>query len=172
MIKEIKNGVRGMAVDPKYQRFIRGIEQWLDNKSAVANLRWRPWDGGEFRLFDPQVFAMTEIPGSLGPAGALSPDLFRPGIFQFSPFPKNVFERVEAAYARIDASYPRAVWNPYDGVWRNAVSRKANDPKTGPKGPHSELVRKINELKALHGQGHITDEQLQQRVLELLREYT
>lgn len=171
-------------VDPAYIQFRDGWSAWIIDKRAYPGLRWSPREGG-WRVYALDKYDYIDF-GVTGPKSPLSRmwqfdtpagyiwrwDGFFSPSFNLPP----LFEELHAAYARVQAHRPDAVWNPYEGSWRDP--RPHQPGPSGGQGPvtnppvNPELQHHIDELLALYHDHKITDALLQQRMLELLREYT
>jgi hypothetical protein len=171
-------------LDPAYVRFRDGWAAWIIDKRAYPGLRWSPPAGG-WRVYALDKYDYIDF-GVTGPKSPLSrtwqfdppvgyiwrwDDFFTPN-FSLPP----LFEDLNAAYARVRARRPAAVWNPYEGSWRDPRPHEqgpgegqgpVEDPPVNP-----DLQRRTDELLTLYREHKITDELLKQRMLELLREYT
>ena len=78
-------------------------------------------------------------------------------------------------YDKYKAARPTAVWNPYDGTWREM--RKRLPDTRGPHDPngddgHAEFVRRSEQLHRDYRAGLITDEILKAQLSKLVDEYT
>lgn len=171
-------------VDPAYAGFRDGWATWIIDKRQSPGLRWSPGeDEGAWRTYALDRFDYIDF----GVVGPKSPLAYRwqfdepPGYIWdwdgFTPHWKlpDLWADVNHVYARVKAQRPSAVWNPYDGSWREIHKRTSTPPghgapPDGPVGP-SELERRLDELIRLYREGKITDEILKQRTLELTREY-
>jgi hypothetical protein len=172
-------------VDPAYARFRDGWAAWIIEKRLSPGLRWSPSEGaGSWRTYALDKFDYIDF-GVIGPKSPLAYRWQfgeRPGYIWhwdgfFTPQWKlpDLWREVTDVYARIKGQRPAAVWNPYDGSWREVRTRTPAPPGhgTSPDDPvsPSELERRLDELIRLHREGKITDEILKQRTLELTREY-
>lgn len=178
-------------VDQQYARFRDGWDLFIVSKNQYSGLRWSPAEGqGSWRHYAVDEFDFIDF-GVSGPASPLdgywsfdAPQgyRFKWGNF-FVPTWKlpDLWREVTATFDRVRAERPAAVWNPYDGSWRDVRSRYPVPPRSGgtstgdtppPTPPgQPELARRLDELLELYRQGKITDEILKQRTLELTREY-
>ena len=171
-------------VDPVYARFRDGWARWIIDKRIAPGLRWSPLEGGgDWRTYPLDKFDYIDF----GVVGPKTPLTYRWGwdgpagyIWIWDGFTPtwrlpDLWREVSKAYASVKAQRPHAVWNPYDGSWRDMRSRTTTPPAPGtppapPAGP-GHLERRLDELIKLHKEGRITDEVLKQRSLELTREY-
>jgi hypothetical protein len=172
-------------IDRGYERFRDGWSTWIVGKRQYAGLRWSPSEGeGSWRTYALDKFDYIDF----GVVGPKSPLAYR---WQFSDRPGYIWDwdgffmpqwklpelwrEVSDVYVRVKGQRPAAVWNPYDGSWREMRKRAPAPPVPGtpPDGAAkiSELERRLDELIRLYREGKITDEILKQRSLELTREY-
>jgi hypothetical protein len=175
-------------VDPVYERFRDGWSKWIVGKRQYPGLRWSPLEGGgSWRVYAIGKFDYIDF----GVVGPKSPLAYRwsyegkPGYTWhwdgfFMPQWKlpDLWRAVAKAYEPVKAARPSAVWNPYEGSWREMRERApappvpGTSPGDGPAPPPvTELERRLDELLRLYREDKITDEVLKQRTLELTREY-
>jgi hypothetical protein len=182
-------------LDPRYVRFRDGFTNFILDRRATSGLRWTPWasnGGHDWRTFNLDKWDFIDF-GAIGPTSPLESE------YRFEPPPagywwvlqkgsaaawlkdvtSKLWPEVDAAYERFKPSRPNAVWNPYDGSWREMRDRPKPPPvATEPGGPvapgsaHDEFIRRANQLWADYQAGRITDEIYKIRLLELTREYT
>lgn len=177
-------GVPGQEpVDPRYARFRDGWSKYIIGKPQYLGLRWSPWERtGEWLYYKLAAFDFIDF-GVSGPESPLesrwqftNPPTYRYEWKLLGPNPiPELWAQIESTYERVKTQRPEAVWNPYDGSWREVHRRSGHGPPPPPPPPSPpldpELERRLNELYRLHGDRLITDEVLKQRILELLREY-
>jgi hypothetical protein len=171
-------------VDPAYAAFRDGWAMWIIEKRQSPGLRWSPWeDDGSWRAYALDKFDYIDF-GVVGPKSPLAyrwtfddPAGYIWNWDGFTPQWRlpDLWAGVNDVYAGVKAQRPHAVWNPYDGSWREVRTRTPTPPGPGtppggPVGP-GELERRLDELIRLYREGKITDELLKQRTLELTREY-
>ena len=169
-------------VDPRYARFRDGWDQHIIGKVQYIGLRWSPWEkNGEWIEYKPALVDYLDF-GQSGPASPLeakfdfntNPAQYRYEWKSFGDDRPKLWSAIEAIFTQVKASHATAVWNPYDGSWREirwkggtgGGGKPGGDPPINP-----ELQRRLDELHALWVAKKITDEIYKQRVLELLREY-
>mgnify|MGYP003563091790 FL=1 len=176
-------------LDPRYVKFRDGFEKWVIGKAQYGGLRWASWSkGGQWLELKLDDWDFIDF-GVTGPKSPLRCE------YDFEPPPPHyvwywadvlgqrnvpdVWAAVDATYQRYSTTRPQAVWNPYDGSWREIRLRPKPIPDPGPvhppKGPpepHSEFVRRAQQLFEDYQAGLITDEIYKARLLELSREYT
>lgn len=172
-------------IDQGYERFRDGWSAWIVGKRLYAGLRWSPLeDEGSWRTYALDQFDYIDF-GVVGPKSPLAShwEFGSPpgyvwnwdGFFMAKWKLPDLWREVSATYARLRDKRPAAVWNPYDGSWREMRKRSPAPPVPGrpPDGARkvSELERRLDELIRLYREGKITDEALKQRTLELTREY-
>ena len=172
--------------NPVYARFTKGISDWVEGKPANLGLRWAPWepDGegpvGRWTTFPRTEYnyvdfnAPSEPPSPLELKWDWDMSLRRHDVYKkrWDAFWPSVYGAIEDQYARYSNAHPRAVWNIYDGSWREPVKMTA-PPNTPPNRTPAqiELERKIAILQDMYRRGVITDEERQRRTHELLQEY-
>ena len=172
-------------VDRQYVRFRDGWSAYIIGKKLYPGLRWSPWENeGSWRTYALDKFDYIDF-GVLGPKSPLNWEWHfgsSPGYVWgwddfFDPSRKlpDLWREVANVYGRVRVHRGGAVWNPYDGSWREVRKRTPTPPVPGtsPNGPvyPSELERRLDELLRLYREDKITDEVLKQRTLELTREY-
>jgi hypothetical protein len=171
-------------IDRAYERFRDGWSQWIIGKRQYPGLRWSPVQGeGSWRVYALGKFDYIDF-GVVGPRTPLAYRWQfgdRPGYTWewdgfFTPQWKlpDLWREVGKVYAQVRGNRPAAVWNPYDGSWRDMRERIPAPPHPGtpPRGPETiELDLRLDEVIRLYREGKITDEVLKQRSLELTREY-
>lgn len=178
-------------LDSGYVKFRDGFGTWIIGKIQYPGLRWAPWSrGGEWLGLKLDAWDFIDF-GVSGPRSPLRADYtFEPSpphyIWQWADIlgqrnMPDIWTAVEATYERYAGTRPKAVWNPYDGSWREIrirpkVPAPSPDPVRGPRRPppkpHSEFVKRAQQLYEDYQAGLITDEIYKQRLLELSREYT
>jgi hypothetical protein len=87
-----------------------------------------------------------------------------------------VWSEINTVYARYKTVRSQAVWNPYDGSWREMRHRLPHPPVPDTPGPippppEEEFERKARLLKQQYTDGIITDEIYKTKLTELHREY-
>ena len=179
-------------VDPRYASFRDGWAKYIIGRPQYPGLRWSAWSSvGPWSTFALNMFDYIDF-GVVGPKSPLQAHWRfgdRPGyVFEWDPFfiPNwklpELWEALNATYKRVKANRARAVWNPYDGSWREVrpIAEPYPEPGLGhgsggdspdTPAPPTELERRLDELIRLYREGKITDEILKQRSLELTREY-
>jgi hypothetical protein len=174
-------------LDPFYVKFRDGFAKWIIEKPQYPGLRWASWsNGGEWAAFKLAEWDFIDF-GIIGPKSPLLSDLN----IETSPWQytwrweksKNerdlppVWSEINGVYARYKALRSGAVWNPYDGSWREMRRRPPSSPgpvlgdPPGPLRPEDEFHRKSRQLYQDYRAGIITDEIYKTRLLELHREY-
>jgi hypothetical protein len=170
-------------LDPRYVRFRDGWSSWVIGKPQSPLLRWAPWSvGSKWVAYGTDEWRYDDF-GVKGPASPLS-FLYRsiqPAEFVWiwgAGYPgsrlPDLWRQIDTMYARLSAAYPGAVWNPYDGTWRDlepVSPHRAPSRPSPPRDPHPEFTRRALQLKRDYEAGLITDDIYKQRLLELTREY-
>jgi hypothetical protein len=170
--------------DRDYVAFATWIDKDLEGKVAQARCWWSPNVTASFE-FPIATYDHIDFQ-SAGPAGPFKSkdDL---GALRDQPNPLGAWVHFlqsglngEALYYAVRDRYrsfvpfrPTAAWNVYTGVWREMRPKGAGVPR--PPGPGDgaplTLDEKIAKYKADYRRGQITDEQLDQLILEAYREF-
>ncbi|NKX56314.1 hypothetical protein [Arthrobacter mobilis] len=163
----------GPRSDPRYVRFKEAIDRLVLGKPAVIELRWSPREkGGHWFLYPRARFSHVDFGAPAGPESPLEIQWDWHGNHTWEShltaydWPR-LYGEVEKRYARFARAHPQAVWNIYDGSWREAILRPAGSGGSA----KNEFGRKVAMLKDLQAWDIITDEQLQRWIDELLQEY-
>lgn len=115
----------GEPVDPKYVRFRVFIENFVLGKPEVEEVRWNHREGDWFRYPRPR-FTYIDFGARPGPESPLERKLVGGQNFQWVYESRTLafgmpqlFRDVAARHARLEREgHPFAVWNIYDGSWR------------------------------------------------------
>jgi hypothetical protein len=170
-------------VDPRYARFRDGWSKYIIGKAQYLGLRWSPSEKqGEWLEYKLALFDYLDF-GLSGPDSPLearwqftNPPTYRYDWKLGQDRLPELWAQIEATYARVRDQHPQAVWNPYDGSWRE-VRRKSpggkgpTPPAPPPQPLDPDLRKRLSDLHQAYRDRLITDEVLKQRTLELLREY-
>ena len=121
-------------LDPHYVKFRDGWGKWIIDKEQYPGLRWAAgWNGGDWGTYPLAKWDFIDF-GVVGPSSPLK----REWKFESTPhykwswssssFPLNklpgLWKDVTGVYDRYKSSRPAAVWNPYDGSWRELKARQ------------------------------------------------
>ncbi len=162
-------------VDPAYQRFETGWEEWVNDGGVFKNptLRWHPRKGDWFVYPSPRWEMIDHG----------IPDLDPPQFVSGFTLPQ-IFRQV----AEIASRYPNhqnLVWNPHTGAWREARDTLAEDgppppPPNAKAAPSVDAAkakaladrqREMNAAYAEYSNGAIDIVTLNQRITEIRQRY-
>jgi hypothetical protein len=177
-----------VPIDKSYEAFRDGFAKWIVDKPSYTGLRWIPWaDGGRWGTYELEKWDFIDF-GVIGPESPLRSDV----VFESSGWTylwkwadvwskdklPATWKSTNDVYYKYKATRREAVWNPYDGSWREmrkvTVPGPVGGPGTTPNGDraHKEFIRRAEQLYQDYRGGLITDEIYKIRLLELTREYT
>jgi len=174
-------------VDPNYAKFRDGWSTWIIDKEQYPGLRWAPgtqlWGAWLPARWDFIDFGVIEPPSPLKREWKFEPTPRYEWDWSSSPFASgklpDLWKQVTDVYNRYKASRPAAVWNPYDGSWRELRARPKPVPEPepvptpNPKPPRDqEFHRRAQQLYDDYKAGLITERVYQIRYQALKQEYS
>jgi hypothetical protein len=176
-----------LPIDPTYIRFRDGFTKWIIEKLQYPGLRWAPWSGGgNWVAYTIAEWDFIDF-GIIGPKSPIESRFTFDApqyVWYWEQFKNDrdlppVWSEINNVYARYKTVRSQAVWNPYDGSWRE-MRRRMEPPPPVPAPPpcpqtprpEDEFKRKAGILYQEYRDGIITDEIYKVRLLELNREYS
>jgi hypothetical protein len=164
--------------EPLDQSFVRFRDGWTDRivgKYATPGLRWAPGtNGGDWDTYELNKWEFLDF-GEVGPKSPLKANVGYQATGPWYEWNSSLTEapelwrKIQEVYDRLKGARPTAVWNPYDGSWREMRRSKEKGPGTTP--PPPGFAQRVKLLQVEYDAGRITDEIYKTRLLELTREY-